>query len=126
MGGTVIFELGAREIEVRDGREIRAVGEFAAQLGGANVGAVLKTEEVIGESFVGNGYREFARLDGGLAHHECVFARERFRDEADELHDDFFAHVAFCAGSGTSFTNDEMGRGGETKRACFAAGSLRC
>lgn len=93
MGVCVIVELGAGEIKMGCQGKIRAVHQFAAQLGGANVGSVLKTQAMFAESFIGDGYGKFARFDGGFSDHECVFAREGFRGEANELHDDLFVHV---------------------------------
>lgn len=95
MAGSIIIQLGVCHTKMGFWQRIRAVDEFAPQLERANIRRVLKAQPVLAESFIGNRHCKFPGRNRNFAHHECVFARQGARSEANELHEDFFfAHFA--------------------------------
>ena len=96
MAGSIVIQLGVCQMKMRFWQGIRPVDKFASQFQRANIGRVLKAQPVLAESFVCNRYCEFPGLNRGFSHHECVFARQRVRREANELHNNFFAHFWAC------------------------------
>jgi hypothetical protein len=70
--------------------------QLPVKLERADVGTVLIAQAMRSKYLVHDGYRKFADLAGGLAHHKVVFADECLRFETNVLNVNVLCHKTSC------------------------------